>query len=77
VLFGVRGSLGTRSRSLMSWFEARRSKHSAKPDCFHDLVQQASPGPYLELFARCRRASQLICYCTRCRLGWEVWGNEA
>jgi N6-adenosine-specific RNA methylase IME4 len=39
--------------------------HSAKPDGFLDLVEQASPGPYLELFAR------------RQRLGWDTWGNEA
>lgn len=39
--------------------------HSAKPDGFFDLVEQASPGPYLELFAR------------RQRLGWDTWGNEA
>ncbi len=39
--------------------------HSAKPDAFLDLVEQVSPGPYLELFAR------------RQRLGWDTWGNEA
>lgn len=39
--------------------------HSAKPEAFLDLVEQVSPGPYLELFAR------------RQRLGWDTWGNEA
>ncbi len=39
--------------------------HSRKPDVFLDLVEQVSPGPYLELFAR------------RQRLGWDTWGNEA
>jgi N6-adenosine-specific RNA methylase IME4 len=29
------------------------------------LVEQVSPGPYLEMFAR------------RNRLGWDTWGNEA
>jgi N6-adenosine-specific RNA methylase IME4 len=38
--------------------------HSAKPDAFLDIVERASPGPYLELFARRRR------------LGWHAWGNE-
>lgn len=38
--------------------------HSAKPDAFQDHVEQWSPGPYLELFAR------------RDRLGWDTWGNE-
>jgi len=41
------------------------NKHSAKPEAFLDLVEQVSPGPYLELFAR------------RQRLGWDTWGNEA
>ncbi len=39
--------------------------HSAKPEAFLDLVEQVSPGPYLELFAR------------RQRLGWDTYGNEA
>jgi N6-adenosine-specific RNA methylase IME4 len=39
--------------------------HSTKPDVFLDLVEQVSPGPYLELFAR------------RQRLGWDTWGDEA
>lgn len=39
--------------------------HSAKPEGFTDLVEQASPGPYVELFAR------------RQRLGWATWGDEA
>lgn len=66
ILFGVRGSLRTAERNLVNWFEAPRAKHSAKPDCFYDLVEKASPGPYLELFAR------------RARLGdWHYWGNES
>lgn len=40
-------------------------QHSAKPECFLDYIEQVSPGPYLELFAR------------RQRLGWDTWGNEA
>jgi N6-adenosine-specific RNA methylase IME4 len=40
-------------------------KHSAKPPAFLDLVESASPGPYLELFARSNR------------LGWDTWGDEA
>jgi N6-adenosine-specific RNA methylase IME4 len=79
VLFGIRGEMRTRDMALMNWFEARRGKHSAKPQKFYDLVTKASPGPYLELFARCDRANQLegTCQCSRCRLGWEVWGNQA
>lgn len=47
------------------WFQWPRGAHSAKPEAFLDLVEQVSPGPYLELFAR------------RQRLGWDTWGNEA
>lgn len=76
ILFGARGGLRTRERNIINWFEAKRGKHSAKPEAFYELVQRASPGPYLEMFARCRRESQLFCRCSRCRLGWTVWGNE-
>lgn len=65
VLFGVRGGLRTNDRTLRNWFEAPRGRHSAKPDSFYDLVEKASPGPFLEMFARRRR------------LGWDAWGNEA
>jgi N6-adenosine-specific RNA methylase IME4 len=66
VLFGVRGSLPTKRRDVMSWFSADRGRHSAKPDSFYDLVEVSSPGPYLEMFARRRRLGD-----------WTVWGNEA
>jgi N6-adenosine-specific RNA methylase IME4 len=39
--------------------------HSRKPDVFIDLIEQVSPGPYLELFAR------------RQRFGWDTWGDQA
>lgn len=39
--------------------------HSAKPEAFLDFVEQVSPGPYVELFAR------------RSRLGWDSWGDES
>lgn len=38
-------------------------QHSAKPDGAMDLIEQASPGPYLELFSRTPR------------LGWDSWGH--
>lgn len=40
-------------------------QHSRKPDVFIDWIEQVSPGPYVELFAR------------RHRLGWDVWGDES
>lgn len=45
--------------------EAPRRDHSEKPDLFMDLVEQMSPGPRLEMFARTPR------------LGWASWGNES
>lgn len=48
-----------------TWYEASRGDHSQKPELFMDLIEQASPAPRLELFAR------------RQRLGWDTWGNEA
>jgi N6-adenosine-specific RNA methylase IME4 len=79
VLFGVRGAMRTRDRGLMNWFQARRGRHSAKPYQFYDLVCKASPGPYLELFGRCDQEHQLpgTCQCARCRLDWDVWGNQS
>jgi N6-adenosine-specific RNA methylase IME4 len=78
-LFARRGSLATLNRAPGSWFEwPRRSGdtaptsghrstdgHSAKPEAFLDMVEQVSPGPYLELFAR------------RQRLGWDTYGDQA
>jgi N6-adenosine-specific RNA methylase IME4 len=79
VLFGIRGEMRTQDMGVMNWFEAKRGKHSAKPQKFYDLVANSSPGPYLEMFARCGASDQIpgTCQCTRCRLGWEVWGNQA
>lgn len=79
VLFGVKGDMRTQDMGLVNWFEARRGKHSAKPGKFYDLVAKASPGPYLEMFARCDAANQLpgTCQCSRCLRQWEVWGNQA
>lgn len=64
VLFATRGSLPTLRSDVVNWFQADRQRHSQKPDSFYDLVEQCSPGPYLEMFARRRRP------------GWASWGNE-
>ena len=79
VLFGVKGDMRTQDMGLMNYFEVSRGKHSSKPQQFYDLVAKASPGPYLEMFARCDGRNQLAgtCQCSQCRLGWNVWGNQA
>ena len=66
LLVGVRGSPPIVTRLPSAVIRASQTKeHSQKPDVFTDLIEQVSPGPYVELFAR------------RHRLGWDVWGNES
>jgi N6-adenosine-specific RNA methylase IME4 len=65
VLFAVRGKLRLQvSEGLPTLFLHERLPHSVKPESFQDLVEKASPGPYLEMFAR------------RPRPGWSVFGNQ-
>jgi N6-adenosine-specific RNA methylase IME4 len=65
-LFCVRGSQRLQSsEGLPTAYLWPRLPHSVKPDAFYDLVEKASPGPYLELFAR------------RARFGWDYWGDES
>ena len=70
-LFCRRGTLATMRDIPTTWFNWKRPydergkpKHSAKPPEFFAMVDQVSPGPHLEMFARERR------------LGWDAWGNE-
>jgi N6-adenosine-specific RNA methylase IME4 len=65
LLLGVKGGLTFHDRSLPNWLCLDRTEHSAKPERVRELVERASPGPYLELFGR--RAVQG---------GWVVFGNE-
>lgn len=64
MLFGIRGSCKFRNHAQMSWMEADRTKHSAKPDEVRTKIELVSPGPYLELFGR------------KAVKGWTVWGNQ-
>lgn len=66
LLFGIRGSVRTLppGRTQVNLLSQQKREHSRKPDEFYDLIEQCSPGPYLELFAR------------RPRDGWTQWGNE-
>jgi len=67
LLFGVRGHLPvpTPDRRPASVFHARRTVHSRKPARAYEIMQQVSPGPRLELFARDPRD------------GWLVLGNQS
>lgn len=66
ILFGVKGSMRTLKpgRTQVNLFSTRKREHSRKPDEIYDIVEDCSPGPYLELFARFPRD------------GWDQWGNE-
>lgn len=62
-IFATRGNpMVPTSAVLSSWFLWPRRRHSEKPSEFFDVVEQVSPGPYVELFAR------------QPRLGWDSWG---
>lgn len=43
----------------------RKGGHSAKPEAWLDYIEQVSPGPYVEMFAR------------RARFGWDYWGDQS
>jgi N6-adenosine-specific RNA methylase IME4 len=66
LLFGVRGSMRTLQpgRTQTNIIVSRKRGHSRKPDEQYRIIEQCSPGPYLEMFARYGRE------------GWAQWGNE-
>lgn len=64
LLLGVRGHCTANKKLMPSWIQTARDSHSAKPERVRDLVEQLSPGPYLELFGR------------HAVPNWTVWGNE-
>ena len=49
---------------LRSWIEAPRGPHSEKPDVVREMIERASPGPRLEIFAR------------KLTPGWFAFGHE-
>lgn len=65
ILFCRRGTLKAKQRLDSVWFNWKRGAHSVKPDAMLDMVEQVSPGPYVELFAR------------RARFGWDYWGDQS
>ena len=68
VLFGVRGKQARTlapARSQVNLIATRKREHSRKPDELYPIIEDCSPGPYIELFARGTRP------------GWTGWGDEA
>lgn len=63
-LLGRKGSPKRLSKSVRELLIAPRREHSRKPDETYTRIEQYAEGPYLEMFARQRRA------------GWDAWGND-
>lgn len=65
VLIAVRGDCKKfKQRNIRSWFELPRTRHSAKPDYWRNVIENNSPENRLELFGRERIP------------GWTVFGNQ-
>ena len=66
VLFGIRGKLRTLApgRRQVNIIRTQKREHSRKPDELYGIIEDCSPGPFLELFARGTRP------------GWHQWGNQ-
>ena len=68
LLFGIRGDHNRTlapARSQVNLIRTQKREHSRKPDEIISVIEQCSPGPYLELFARGNRE------------GWDMWGTQA
>jgi N6-adenosine-specific RNA methylase IME4 len=76
VLFGVRGQLMLRSRSIATHFEAPRGAHSEKPERFYEIVREASYPPYGEAFQRQPRRGFVNLYEPAERLAPRVWRRQ-
>lgn len=68
LLFGIKGDKNRTlepGRTQVNLIRSIKREHSRKPDEFISLIEECSPGPYLELFARGDRQN------------WDMWGNQA
>lgn len=68
LLFGVRGKNArtlNKGRTQVNFLATRKREHSRKPDEQYSLIEECSPGPHLELFARGARKN------------WTAWGNQS
>jgi len=66
LLFGIKGKMRTLApgRRQVNVIVSRKEEHSRKPQGAYRIIEECSPGPYLELFARERVP------------GWTQWGNQ-
>jgi N6-adenosine-specific RNA methylase IME4 len=63
-LLATRGRPKRLAADVRQGIIAPRREHSRKPDGIHERIERLVGGPYVEIFARQRRA------------GWDCWGNE-
>jgi len=64
LLVATKGSCLPQEGSLVpSIIVAPKQDHSSKPELVYEIIEKMYPGPYIELFARKKRA------------GWESWGT--
>ena len=66
LLLGVRGRLTFADQTIKSWHIEPRTVHSRKPFLFRSLIEQVSPGPFLELFGRVEQPNT----------DWTVFGDQ-
>jgi len=66
LLLGIRGRMRTLQpgRSMPNWCQSRKTRHSEKPDIMYQIIEQCSPSPRIDLFARGPKPN------------WSVWGDE-
>jgi N6-adenosine-specific RNA methylase IME4 len=67
LLFGVKGSQPLKRNDIGTGFHWPRGPlgHSSKPAEMYEMVESASPGPYLEIFSRHERPD------------WTSWGENS
>lgn len=67
LLFGVKGNMRTLApgRRQVNVIKSMKQEHSRKPDEQYIIIEDCSPGPYIELFARGGKEN------------WTVWGNQS
>jgi N6-adenosine-specific RNA methylase IME4 len=68
MLFGVRGKNARTlapARRQVNMIASRKREHSRKTGSAVQMIEECSPGPYLEMFGRGLRE------------GWATWGDQA
>ena len=66
VLYGYKGviNVNQRGKFIHTLFTEKLTTHSTKPKVFYEILENNTPKPRIELFARHKRN------------GWDAWGDE-